>query len=175
MNSLLGNAAAPSFDDSLEMLHACHGRIEAQCATLSKLSEHLASHGSDTQASQAARTILRYFDSAGQHHHQDEESDLFPELLTTRHEKFISLITRLLSEHKHMDAAWQDLRPMLVEVESGRSPEWKTEIATHFISLYAKHIELENGQFLPLAGTLLDVAQRRMLGHKMAARRGVSF
>ncbi|MFA6121122.1 MAG: hemerythrin domain-containing protein [Sideroxydans sp.] len=175
MNSLLGNAAAPSFDDPLEMLRACHGRIEAQCATLSKLSGHLATHGSDTSASQAARAILRYFDTAGQHHHQDEECDLFPMLLAMRHEEITSLITRLLSEHKDMDAAWQALRPMLVEVEAGRSLTWDAEIASHFISLYAKHIELENGRFLPLAATLLDVAQRRMLGHKMAIRRGVSI
>ena len=30
----------PGFDDPLEMLHACHGRIEAQCETLLKLAEH---------------------------------------------------------------------------------------------------------------------------------------
>jgi hemerythrin-like domain-containing protein len=175
MNSLLGIAVAPTFDDPLEMLRACHGRIDTQCETLSKLSEHLASHGSDIQATQAARSILRYFDTAGQHHHQDEECDLFPILLAMQQEAITSLIARLLNEHKNLNSAWQDLRHKLVEVEAGHCIDWNAEIARHFNSLYAKHIEFENGQFLPLVETLLDDSQRRVLGQKMAARRGVSI
>ena len=175
MNPLFGSAAAPTFDDPLEMLRACHGRIEAQCDTLRKLLEHLRTHGNDTQASQAARAILRYFDTAGHHHHDDEEKDLFPQLLATHDQTATDLIARLLAEHKHMENAWQRLRPMLLDIAEDKSDDLDADIAATFIRLYAQHIELENGNLLPLAATLLNEAQLRAFGNKMAARRGVSI
>ncbi len=78
MNAWLGNASAPTFAVPLEMLRACHGRILAQCSTLLKLQQYL-----DGQARQAAQSILRHFDSAGQYRHQDEGLYLFPLLLAT--------------------------------------------------------------------------------------------
>ena len=74
----MATEAAPTFDDPLEMLHACHGRILGQCDTLKKLTAYLPVHGCDQQARQAAQNILRFFDSAGHFHHQDEEENLFP-------------------------------------------------------------------------------------------------
>lgn len=56
---------APSFDESIEMLRACHERIAAQCSTIDKFVAHLPLHGADTQARQAARNIMRYFHVAG--------------------------------------------------------------------------------------------------------------
>ncbi|HEX5338277.1 MAG TPA: hemerythrin domain-containing protein, partial [Gallionella sp.] len=73
MISLTSTPAAPSFDHPLGMLHACHGKILRQCDTLTKLAAHLSRNGCDEQARQAAQGILRYFDTAGQFHHQDEE------------------------------------------------------------------------------------------------------
>ena len=173
MNSLLGGAAAPGFDDPLEMLHACHGRIEAQCDTLHRLLQHLDTNGNDDQAGQAARAILRYFDTAGQHHHQDEERDLFPLLRATHDQTAAALVARLLSEHQKMDAAWQRLHPLLVGLSEDGADKLDAEVVEHFISLYAQHIALENGSLLPLAGTLLNERQLRSLGDSMAARRGV--
>jgi len=69
------------FEAPLEMLSACHGRIEDQCATLRRLQAHLADHGSDEQARAAAWALIRYFDLSAQQHHHDEEQDLFPALV----------------------------------------------------------------------------------------------
>ena len=49
----IGKEPAPSFDEPLEMLSACHERIEAQLATLERLCEHLAAQGNDTEARSA--------------------------------------------------------------------------------------------------------------------------
>lgn len=173
MNSLLGAPVAPGFDDPLEMLLACHGRITAQCDTLLRLVEHISTHGNDAQASQAARAILRYFDTAGQHHHQDEEQDLFPVLIATQNQTAAALIARLLDEHKIMEAAWQCLRPFLLNIAKDQSDQLDAKIASHFIDVYAKHIALENGELLPLAKALLSPSQLQTQGHNMAARRGV--
>lgn len=175
MNSLLNSAAAPTFDDPLEMLRACHGRIEAQCVTLNRLLRHLKKHGCDEQSVQAARAILRYFDTAGQYHHQDEEENLFPQLLATHDEAASVLITRLLQEHIGLEAAWRNLRPLLLNIVEAQAPTLDAAIVQHFITVYAKHIAQENKTLLPLAATLLDESQLRAIGHSMAARRGVTL
>ena len=78
-DSLLPNA--PSLEEPLEMLEACHERIEAQLRTLERLLDYLPRHGADEQARQAARNVLRYFELAGPNHHEDEERNLFPTLI----------------------------------------------------------------------------------------------
>ena len=168
-------AFVPTFDNPLEMLLACHGKIQAQCATLCKLLQHLSSHGCDTQARQAAQAILRYFDSAGQNHHDDEEQDLFPRLLTTPNAEVHELIAGLLNEHKVLDAAWQQLRPLLLGIAEGQAEELDIKLVEHFITVHDRHISLENAQLLPQAVRLLDHMQLEALGRSMAARRGVVF
>jgi len=175
MLDLNSRATAPSFDSPLEMLQACHSRIMDQCATLQKLMQHLPANGCDVQAKQAAQAILRYFDTAGQFHHQDEELDLFPLLLATNNEEADALISRLLNEHQHMNAAWLALRSQLQDIAEGRSATLDALIVENFSSAYANHITLENAQLLPLAALLLNSVQLRNLGKKMAARRGVSL
>jgi hemerythrin-like domain-containing protein len=171
MNSLIGAAPAPSFDTPLEMLLACHGRIQAQCTTLKKLYMHLAEHGCDLQAQQAATAILRYFDTAGVHHHHDEENDLFPLLLATTSTEASILITRLLAEHKKMEAAWQALRPYLSKIAIGQAANLDNASTIHFIEVYDRHIALENTQLLPLARRLLTLKQLEQMGRNMAIRR----
>jgi hemerythrin-like domain-containing protein len=173
MTNLIGAKSAPSFDDPLEMLLTCHERIRAQCATLSKLVLHLPQHGCDAQAQQAAVAILRYFNSAGQHHHQDEEQDLFPLLLATENKTAQTLITQLLAEHQIMSAASQKLHPLLVAISENVAEHLDASVAQHFIDVYDSHIEIENTQLLPLANTLLSTKQLEYLGIKMAARRGM--
>ncbi len=175
MSDLVGGAFAPSFDNPLEMLLACHGRIQSQCATLHKLLQHLSSHGCDTQAQQAAQAILRYFDTAGQNHHDDEEQDLFPCLLATPNSEVHELIARLLDEHKVLNAAWHQLRPLLLDIAEGREVALDIKSVEHFIKVHDRHISLENEQLLPQAARLLDTIQLEALGRSMAARRGVVF
>ena len=48
-------AAAVGFDTPLAMLAECHRRVEDQCTTLQRLLPHLAAHGPDRAAAEAAR------------------------------------------------------------------------------------------------------------------------
>lgn len=175
MINLPGNAVAPTFATPLEMLRACHGRIMDQCGTLHKLLQHLRVHGCDVQAQQAAQAILRYFDTAGQYHHQDEELDLFPLLLASQNSEASELIGKLLGEHREMEAAWQGLRICLQGIAAGQSAALEDSMVGSFSAAYARHIELENMQLLPLSARLLSSQQLHDLGRKMAARRGVAL
>lgn len=175
-NSLLG-AAAPGFDEPLDMLRACHGRIEAQCQTLEKLLAHLARAGCDRQASQAAAAVLRYFNTAGRNHHADEEMNLFPGLLQSaapaQREEIRVLISRLLDEHAAMERAWARLRGPLLDLSEGRTAVLSAADVADFTGRYRRHIETENTLLLPWAERVLPPEQRECLGRAMAERRGV--
>ncbi|MDO8989729.1 MAG: hemerythrin domain-containing protein [Sideroxyarcus sp.] len=178
MISLTPQEAAPSFDQPLDMLHACHGKIMRQCDTLQKLAIHLVSQGCDQQARQAAQDILRYFDSAGQFHHQDEEEDVFPALRLAagaEHAQLHALLDRLLSEHVVMLAAWSALRPALLQIADGVDTPLSAILTAEFIGSYSRHIVVEDRDLLPLAASLLDPQQTAAIGMRMAQRRGAKF
>lgn len=166
--------AAPSFDHPLEMLRACHDKILRQCDTLQKLAAHLDVHGCDRQVQQAALGILRYFDTAGQFHHLDEEQDLFP-ALRAEASADTALLERLLSEHTVMLAAWDAVRQVLLLLAEGKTVILDPALCEKFISAYTRHIALENAELLPMAARLLSSQQLILTGRKMAQRRGATF
>ncbi len=172
MIPILSSVPAPSFDHPLEMLRACHGKILQQCDTLQKLATHLADKGCDAQAQQAARGILRYFDTSGQFHHQDEEENLFPALRAMTE---IPLLDRLLNEHEMMLAAWTALRSVLVQLAAGSNVRLDASLTKPFIDRYTRHIKTENSELLPMAAHLLSPQQLALIGQKMAERRGAKF
>ncbi|MDX8380409.1 MAG: hemerythrin domain-containing protein [Gallionella sp.] len=171
---ILSNDIAPSFDHPLDMLHACHGKILRLCDTLKKTSIHLAQYGCDTEVQQAATNILKYFDTAGQFHHQDEEQELFPVLrqitgLDT------ALLDRLLTEHVVLLSVWDALRPSLQRLAAGDEVSLELNLVEEFIARYSAHIATENTALLPMATRVLNPQQLAFMGQKMAERRGAKF
>ena len=162
-----------SFDTPLALLAACHERIEAQCATLARLLDYLPAHGADVPAQEAAARVIRYFDSAGRHHHEDEEQDLFP-LLRAREPGCAPLLDTLISEHHDMERLWSGLRAELDKLTRGDAGALSRESARRFTEAYRAHIAREDETLLPLARRLLDEVALARLGEAMAARRGVN-
>lgn len=166
----------PGFDEPLEMLKECHGRIEEQLQTLEKLAQHAAARGSDAVAQSAAKAVLRYFDTSGVYHHQDEDEDLFP-LLRKRagglgRVEVAAGIDELEREHTTMDAQWRRLREKLSAIAAMRESVLDTEEVTRFAWLYRRHMERETMLVLPFANEVLQEEERAELGARMAARRG---
>ena len=136
MTLTLAGHSAPSvgFEVPLEMLAACHLRVQDQCTTLLRLVPHLAAHGADRQAQQAATALMRYFDTSARHHHDDEERDLFPALiesvagadavclhtLTAAQVRVRTLTAALTAEHRELEARWKALRQVLAQVAAGQ-------------------------------------------------------
>lgn len=166
---------APGFDQPLDVLLACHGRIEKQCATLQKLLAHLPEHGSDAQAQQAALAILNYFDTAAVHHHDDEERNLFPLLERAGQGEWCDVVELLTSEHDDLAQLWRALRPPLEAIAQGETVALNVTHSERFIALNRSHIAFENERVLPLARQMLSAADLQSLGQAMAARRGVSY
>lgn len=166
----------PGFDEPLEMLEACHERIQLQLQTLERLGPHLETHGCDAEAKAAAQAVLRYFDTAGALHHQDEDHDLFPVLrvkaAASARKDVANAIDELAEEHRSMEAQWQRLRERLLAIVEG-TPRLDAENVARFAWLYRRHMDREATAVLPFARHALDAAEREALGRSMAARRNV--
>ena len=166
---------APSLDEPLEILEACHGRIEAQLQTLERLLDYLPQQGADEQARQAARNILRYFDLAGPNHHEDEERNLFPTLIaragTEETHAVQSLVQDLLSDHVRMAAALDVVRGQLTPIADGIGTALDEPAVRRLAELYRQHIDKENHDLLPLSRRLLQPQDVEALSRAMTTRR----
>jgi hemerythrin-like domain-containing protein len=111
------SAPTAGFEAPLEMLSACHYRIERQCSTLRRFVPHLATHGTDIEARTAAPHVMRYFDTSAKHHHADEEENLFPALIESMAGSdagcLRELIEGLSAEHRKIAARWWLVRVVL--------------------------------------------------------------
>lgn len=166
---------APALDEPLEMLGACHDRIEAQLRTLERLLDYLPAHGADAQARGAAQAVLRYFELAGPNHHEDEERDLFPLLLaragTGEAAAVQSLVSNLLDDHVRMAAALDVVREQLRSLADGSGAVLEEAAVRRLSELYRQHIEKENRDLLSLSRRLLLPADVEALSRAMTARR----
>jgi hemerythrin-like domain-containing protein len=175
MNTSPFPSAAPDFSDPLGLLRACHGRILGHCDTLERLLPHLAAHGADAEACEAMARVHRYFSTAAQHHHADEEQDLFPQLMTVALELH-ALIAELATEHTTLSAHWAALAPLLAAPEQATAdPARFAGVVAGFVSAYRAHAEKENLHLLPRAGQVLSTDFLKELGARMATRRGVKL
>ena len=168
-------AAGP--EAPLQMLAACHTRVEKQCRTLERLQAHLPTHGSDGAAQEAANAVLRYFDSAARHHHEDEEQDLFPALLEAMAGSdavcIRELTATLLAEHRQLEARWAALRSVLQAVADGQAAVLTVAQVEDFVNAYRTHILREDTELLPMAERLLGEPALAEIGQAMRERRGL--
>jgi pyridoxamine 5'-phosphate oxidase len=138
---------------------------------------HLESKGCDEEARAAAKAVLRYFDTSGTLHHQDEDDDLFPMLRQRAgahgRPEVAATIEELEREHENMAAQWERLRDRLNAVVEGEA-RLDAEAVSRFAWLYRRHMQMESAAILPFARETLDEAQRAALGARMAARRNVT-
>lgn len=161
----------------LDMLAACHIRVDKQCQTLLRLQPHLAVHGSDNAAQEAASVVMRYFDTAARHHHEDEECDLFPALLDAMAGSdavcIRELTAGLAGEHRLLEGRWAALRPQLAAIAAGEMQTLSAQEVNDFVVGYWDHIHREDTELLPMARRLLGEAELQGIGQAMRRRRGL--
>jgi hemerythrin-like domain-containing protein len=169
------SAPAVGFEVPLEMLAACHGRVQHQCETLLRLVAHLQTHGSDRAAQEAASAVMRYFDTAARHHHEDEEQDLFPALLESMAGSDAvcvrDLTTSLCSDHRRLEQRWAALRQRLLHIAEGAASTLADADVPGFVQMYEQHIAREEAELLPMAARLLGDADLDRIGVAMRRRR----
>jgi hemerythrin-like domain-containing protein len=173
-STVLFDPPAAGFDAPFEMLAACHERVERSLRLLERIAAHLPVHGADAQAQDAARDVLRYFDVAAPHHHEDEERHVLPALRATGH---AAVAARIVADHGLMAQAWAALRADLQAVCNGDADAATSPAGVQrwrdFAALYRRHVELEDRAAFPAAQSALDPAAQLAMGDEMAHRRGV--
>ncbi len=169
------SAPAVGFEVPLEMLSACHGRVQHQCETLLRLVTHLQTHGADRPAQEAASAVMRYFDTAARLHHDDEEQDLFPALLESMAGSDATclreLTAALCNDHRALERQWLLVRVALLQVQEGQASTLTRSDVAGFIDRYAQHIAREESELLPIAARLIGEEELARIGSSMRARR----
>lgn len=170
MTSHLALYAGPAagFDEPFEMLAACHERARRSLDLLQRLHAHVQRHGVDTQASEAAADVLRYFDRAAPAHHEDEERHVLPRLRACGHAE---LADKLQAAHVEMVRLWQLLRAPLGLWADGREAILAVDLLLSYTNLYADHMQEEEGVAFAAAQTGLDAQGLSSMGMEMAGRR----
>jgi hemerythrin-like domain-containing protein len=169
---------AAGFEVPLEMLSACHSRIELMCSTLRRLVPHLTARGADAEARTAAANVMRYFDTSARHHHADEEQDLFPALIESMAGSdavcLRELTESLAAEHRELETRWRLVRAVLERVAAGEGASLGSEDVEALSGLYERHIDREECELLPVAARLLSDEELDRVGRAMRERRGVT-
>ncbi len=173
-------APEAGFEVPLEMLSACHGRIEDQCSTLRRLVAHVDASGVDEQARTAARAVVRYFETAAGLHHADEEENLFPALVESMAGSdpvcIRELTQRLVAQHRRLESQWRRVREALERLIEAGDPAWLDPgDVDALVTSYEEHIALEERELLPMAARLLGDGELDAMGRAMRERRGVEL
>lgn len=162
---------AAGFDMPLALLSACHQRILQFCDMLERLTDHIEKYGVDLQATETSKLIYKYFTTAGKHHHEDEEQDLFP-LMLQHQPELGPLFQQLSATHQQLDVHWQALSILLQDL-NGTNLSRLQDQTFAFVQAQRLHLQLENRELLPRAAAQLTIREQETLGQAMAKRRGI--
>lgn len=169
------NTPAVGFEQPFEMLEACHERVQRSLALLGRIARHIDAQGHDAQSRSAAVDVLRYFDIAGPHHHEDEERHVFPALASHADARVREAVAQLQADHVQMHALWQRLRAVLLTWRDAEAPPpisaAERALVNDFVTAYERHIPLEESVVYPAARPLFDERALQTIGAEMAARR----
>ncbi|MCW5655431.1 MAG: hemerythrin domain-containing protein [Hydrogenophaga sp.] len=162
------------------MLDACHERVQRMLRLLARLQERLQTSGWDPHVASAAQDVMRYFDEAAPRHHEDEERHVFPPLLSGKDEALCETVQRLRQDHRDMEAAWSQAREVLAALRQAPPVGWTgldplaQAALDGFSSLYARHLEDEDGLVYPAAQALLNPRDLQAMSADMMRRRGLT-
>ncbi|BEV72890.1 MULTISPECIES: hemerythrin domain-containing protein [unclassified Paludibacterium] len=165
---------APSFDQPLDMLLACHDQIRRFCDLLDKLVPHISEHGVDDAARSTIESIVRYFDVAGPSHHADEEDELFP-ILEARVPSAPPKLEQLSAEHGYLHSRWNAIRDDLLALKNGDISVISRIEIEEFVRQYRMHAAIEEAWLIPTADKVMTEEEKREAGKHMAAKRTPSL
>jgi hemerythrin-like domain-containing protein len=178
----IGAKRESNFTDPVGMLGDCHRRIERFLGALAAVATSNSGSPLHEEDRATLMTSLRYFREAAPKHTADEEESLFPRLRQNGGAEALAVMARIDSlEQEHECAAllhdevdrlgrrWLDQGTLPPEVAARLSTALE-----QLVTLYHRHIRIEETEIFPLAAHLFTAGERRSVGEEMAARRGVS-
>jgi hemerythrin superfamily protein len=104
--------------------------------------------------------IEEFFEKVVRVHHQEEEEELFPAVLSSaiageERSEVHQIISRLTNEHRNIEASFAKLIPIV----KAASKDFETELSAHdidaLVNVCLDHARYEEEVFLPLAKSIL--------------------
>lgn len=158
-----------TWDEPIEMLYACHGKVKQFCRQLQILPDYIEQNGCNQAVKNDVRQILNYFNQSAPLHHDDEEKDFFPALVkevpTAQAE-----IDLLESQHQALHQNWDELSAELTKLLNDEISNVDRELIARFVAGYDEHIAIEEPLF-ELGREYLGQNELQAIGKVMAERR----
>lgn len=112
------------------------------------------------RARKVAGEMLKFFDEVIAEHHAEEERELFPAVLQSaargdERDHVATLIERLTTEHRQIEAWWSRIKPQLRQIAKGHDAELDTVAVEQLVKDYRGHAAFEEAEFLPLSQVIL--------------------
>ena len=166
-------APAATIDSPIDHLMACHRRIEQRLDTLFNAAERIESDRDG--ALTAIQNSLRFMDTSGERHTEDEEASLFPRLRQKLSSEEIAFLDSLEEQHVKAASIYSELKLALVALAAeptADSVRRYRECAERLRSLYRDHIRAEDEILTAMAKRSLDAGEIQEISREMRARRG---
>jgi hemerythrin-like domain-containing protein len=168
-------APSAKLDAPVEHLMACHRRIEQRLDTLVAAAGHL--QNDRQQALDAIAKSIRFLDSNGVMHTEDEEESLFPRLRPKLSREEIAYVDSLEAQHRQADDVYAKLKAAVGKANGAeRIPdELRSEYldcAQRLRALYRDHIQSEDSVLTGLAKRSLTATDLEGITAEMRERRG---
>lgn len=160
-------------DHPLKYILADHVRLRAVCAAV----QGFANAGQARRAD--ADKVVSFLTHDRLIHHADEDEDLFPVVRrkSLPEDNLGAVLARLREDHRRSDAIVEGVVAAL-SAHPDRDPVRIGPAAGELMQAYAadqqRHLAIENGVVLVIAGIRLTRRDLRTMSRKMKARRGVA-
>jgi hemerythrin-like domain-containing protein len=166
-------APAATIDSPIDHLMACHRRIEQRLDTLFNAADRIEIDRAGAQT--AIQNSLRFMDTSGERHTEDEEASLFPRLRPKLSSQEIAFLDSLEEQHVKAGSIYSELKQAalaLAAEPTADSIRRYRECAQRLRSLYRDHIRAEDEILTALARRSLDAGEIHEISREMRARRG---
>lgn len=153
---------------------ACHDRILQRLDTLERAAASIGANREE--AIKAAQAVIRFFDTNGIWHTQDEEESLFPRLAASAGSEERTYLAELEAEHQAAEQVYADLKQALLSLSANLDPEAVARFQTlagRLCSIYRAHITSENQRLLAISARILTKQQIAEIALEMKLRRGL--
>lgn len=158
-----------TWNEPIEMLYACHGKVKRFCRQLRILPDYLEKHGYTQAVLNDVEQILTYFNRAAPLHHEDEEQDFFPALVNYAPQAQ-ETIDELETQHDDLHENWAALSVQLGELLAEQRESIEVMLIEQFVQGYERHLALEEPLF-ELGRETLPQEVLAKIGQRMSLRR----
>jgi hemerythrin-like domain-containing protein len=174
---LSGKPSHAGIEQPVEHLVACHRRIEERLETLVRAGEHFEQHFDE--AAEAAAAAIRFLDTSGVLHTEDEEQSVFPRIRAHAvSDQSKEYLDALEADHRTADAVYSRFKQLLESIRAagpgGITPAQMEEYragAARLRALYAEHIASEDRVLVDLAHDTLSAEDLAAITTEMRERR----